>query len=260
MLLDGAFMLGCIRRLNNRGRLRMTTTDMSGNAATWGVGSVIGTAVSTLFGHFVPFVGTALVASLPSLVFAIAVPESKLQSIVNLVINEIVAVTLVYGAVQALRGRQVPMAECLSQGLNRLGAVLGVAILSGLGIAFGMVLLIVPGLILATMWAVAIPIAVVEKMGVTASLSRSSALTRERRWRVFGAIFVSGLLALVVGAAFGGLFYALTGGGVTLIMLVSWAVGAIFQAFNACVVATLYFFLRRDKEGVDIHQIAAVFD
>ncbi len=209
----------------------MTTTDMGGSAAGWSVGSVIGTAISTLFGHFVPFVGTALVASLPSLLFAIVVPASKVQSIVDLVINEIVAVTLVYGAVQALRGRQVPMSECLSQGLSRLGAALGVAILAGLGIAFGMVLLIVPGLILATMWAVAIPIAVVEKMGVTASLSRSAALTRERRWRVFGAVFA-----------------------------VSWAAGAIFQAFNACVVATLYYFLRRDKEGVDIHQIAAVFD
>lgn len=241
----------------------MTTADMSGGA-TWSVGSVIGTAVSTLFGHFVPFVGTALVASIPSLLFAILVPDSKLQSIVDLIINEIVAVTLVYGAVQALRGRQVPMSECLSQGLNRLGAALGVAILSGLGIALGMVLLIVPGLILAAMWAVAIPIAVVEKMGVTASLSRSSALTRERRWRVLGAVLVSGLLAVLVGAAIGGaaggLAYAVTGSAGTLIVIVSWAVGAIFQAFNACVVATLYYFLRRDKEGVDIHQIAAVFD
>jgi hypothetical protein len=243
----------------------MTTTDMGGSAAGWSVGSVIGTAVSTLFGHFVPFVGTALVASLPSLLFAIVVPASKVQSIVDLVINEIVAVTLVYGAVQALRGRQVPMSECLSQGLSRLGAALGVAILAGLGIAFGMVLLIVPGLILATMWAVAIPIAVVEKMGVTASLSRSAALTRGRRWRVFGAVFVAGLLAVLVGAAIsgsvGGLAYAASGrGSSTVIVAVSWAVGAIFQAFNACVVATLYYFLRRDKEGVDIHQIAAVFD
>ena len=243
----------------------MTPTDMGGSAAGWSVGSVIGTAVSTLFGHFVPFVGTALVASLPSLLFAIVVPASKVQSIVDLVINEIVAVTLVYGAVQALRGRQVPMSECLSQGLSRLGAALGVAILAGLGIAFGMVLFIVPGLILATMWAVAIPIAVVEKMGVTASLSRSAALTRERRWRVFGAVFVAGLLAVLVGAAIGGsvggLAYAASGhGSSTVIVAVSWAVGAIFQAFNACVVATLYYFLRRDKEGVDIHQIAAVFD
>src|SRR5258708_6163912 len=139
------------------------------------------------------------------------------------------------------------------------------AILAGLGIAFGMVLLIVPGLILATMWAVAIPIAVVEKMGATASLSRSAALTRERRWRVFGAVFVSGLLAVLVGAAIGGAargpaYPARGHRPPTLMVAVSWAAGAIFQAFNACVVATLYYFLRRDKEGVDIHQIAAVFD
>jgi predicted alpha/beta hydrolase len=82
---------------------------------------------------------------------------------------------------------------------------------------------------------------------------------------VFGAVFVAGLLAVLVGAAIGssvgGLAYAASGhGSSTVIVAVSWAVGAIFQAFNACVVATLYYFLRRDKEGVDIHQIAAVFD
>jgi hypothetical protein len=169
--------------------------------------------------------------------------------------------------VQALRGRQVSIGECLSEGLKRLGPALGVAILAGIGIAVGMVLLVVPGLILATMWAAAVPVAVVEQLGVTASLSRSSELTRERRWRVFGAILVAGIISILVGGVIGGIL-GLFGGvsGVTgafqaaPFAIVIWIVTAMTQAFSACVFATVYYFLRRDKEGIDIHQIASVFD
>jgi hypothetical protein len=237
----------------------MAAMDTSGRGVAWGVGSAIGTGASILFGHFGPFVGTALVASLPSLLFALFMPASYLQGIVDLIIGQVVAVTLIYGTTQALRGRQVSMSECFSQGFARLGTAIGVAFLTGIGVALGLVLLIVPGVILAVMWAVAIPAAVVERTGVTASLSRSVALTRERRWRVLGATLVAALITILVGAAVGGVAGAV-GGSETVLQIVVWAVTAASQAFSASVSATLYYFLRREKEGVDIEQIASVFD
>ena len=45
-----------------------------------------------------------------------------------------------------------------------------------------------------------------------------------------------------------------------LFLIAVWAFVALTQAFTACVVATLYYYLRRDKEGIDLEQIAAVFD
>ncbi len=247
----------------------MTAMDAGGRGADWGVGSAIGTAGSALFGHFVPFVGTALVAALPGLLFTLLVPNGGfIASIVNMIVSQIVTVTLVYGTVQVLRGRQVSIGECLSQGLRHLGAAIGVGIVAGLAIGAASLLLIVPGLILYTMWAVAIPAATIEGTGVTGSLSRSVELTSGRRWRVFGAIFVAGLitvLVVVVGAAIveggavavGGGDAATSGGAAEIVI---WAVTAVAQAFTACVIATLYYFLRREKEGVDINQIAAVFD
>jgi hypothetical protein len=228
--------------------------------ADWGVGSTISTAGTILFSHFTAFVGTALVASLPSLIFSLVVPASYVQSIVDLIIGQIVAVTLIYGSIQVLRGRQVSISDCFSQGFARLGTAIGVAILAGLGVALGMVLLIVPGVILAVMWSVAVPAAVVERTGVIESLSRSIALTRERRWRVFGAILVAGVITVVVGAVVGGIFGVIGGADSILFTIVVWAVTAAAQAFSACVYATLYYFLRREKEGVDIEQIASVFD
>src|SRR6185503_20950599 len=132
--------------------------------------------------------------------------------------------------------------------------------IAGIGIAIGMVLLVVPGLILATIWAVAIPSAVVERTGVFASLSRSVDLTRERRWRSFGAILVAGLITIVIAAVIGGLAVVIGGVQSVSFAVVLWAITAISQAFSACVVATLYYNLRREKEGVGIEQIAQVFD
>jgi hypothetical protein len=237
----------------------MTAMD-TGRGAAWGVGSAIGTAGSILFSHFGPFVGTALIASLPSLLFALAVPANYLQSLVNMIVGQIVAVTLIYGSIQALRGRQVSVGECFSQGFARLGTAIGVAILAGIGVALGLVLLIIPGLILAVMWAVAIPAAVIERIGVMDSLSRSITLTRERRWPVFGAIFLAGLITVAVSIVVEVVAYFVGGIDTTLFTIVTWAVTAITQAFTACVYATLYYFLRREKEGVEIDQIAAVFD
>jgi hypothetical protein len=238
------------------------TAATAGSGPEWSVGSAIGSAGSTLFGHFVPFVGTALVASLPGLIVNLVTDAAWLKLIIDLIIGQVVTVTLIYGTLQALRGRQVSIGESLSEGLKHLGSVILVAIVVGLGVAVGAMLLLVPGLILASMWAVAIPAATIESTGVGGSLSRSSALTRDRRWRVFGALVVTWLISIAVSAVIGGLGGGLmvAGMGISAIKIVTWIAVAMTQAFGACVVATLYYFLRREKEGVDIDQIASVFD
>jgi hypothetical protein len=238
----------------------MTAAQSGAGDANWSVGSAISTASAILFGHFVAFVGTALAASVPSLIIDISMPGSFTRAIVDLVVGQIVTVTLVYGALQALRGRTVSIGECFSQGMRRLGSALGVALLSGIGIALGMVLLVVPGLILATMWAVAVPVAVIEERSSTAALNRSQELTSGRRWRVFFAYLVSLLIMIVGGAVIEGIIELVAGEGSTESTVGIWVFSALVQAFTATLVATLYYFLRREKEGVDIDQIAAVFD
>jgi hypothetical protein len=227
---------------------------------SWTVGNAISTSAAILFSHAAAFFGTALVASVPGLVFSLLVPDSPIQSIIDLIVGQIVSVTLVYGAMQALRGREVSIGECLSQGMRRLGAAIGVALVAGICIVLGMFLLVIPGLILATMWAVAVPVAVIEVKGVFASLSRSQELTRDRRWRVFGAYLVAALISIAAGAVIGGVAGVFGGAESTLFVIAMWVVVALSQGFTACVIATLYYFLRREKEGVDIEQIASVFD
>jgi len=71
-----------------------------------------------------------------------------------------------------------------------LGTLIGAGILAGLGIAFGLVLLIVPGLILLTWWCLIVPVIVLEGRGITESFSRSRALVRGHGWTVFGIVVI----------------------------------------------------------------------
>ena len=82
----------------------------------------------------------------------------------------------------------------------RLGTLLGAGLLAGLGIAAGLVLLIVPGLVLLTWWIAIVPAVVLEGRGVMASFSRSRELVRGQGWNVFGVIVLSMLIFL--GASF----------------------------------------------------------
>ena len=63
-----------------------------------------------------------------------------------------------------------------------------------IGIGVGFVLLIVPGIILALMWALTIPVAVIEDTGLRDSVNRSAELTKGHR----GRVFVLGLLVIVL--------------------------------------------------------------
>ncbi len=226
----------------------------------WGVGTAISTTFSIVFGNFVSFIGLTLLIGVPTLLLTLWGAHEYLLLVADLVLGQVVTITLIYGTVQSLRGRPVGVGEGLSQGLGRLPAALGVAILSGIGIVIGLVLLIVPGLYLATLWAVAVPVVVIERAGVGGSFSRSSELTDGRRWRVFGAIVVMAIITAVatgiVSAAIGGV----SGEGLTTSLILQWAVGAITQAFMSALSGVLYYFLRRDKEGADIESIASVFD
>jgi hypothetical protein len=67
---------------------------------------------------------------------------------------------------------------------GRIFSIALITIGAGLGIGLGFILLIIPGIILALMWALVIPIAVLEDTGLGDSISRSSALTKGSRLRI----------------------------------------------------------------------------
>jgi len=121
------------------------------------------------------------------------------------------------------------------------GQLIGVAILAGVGILIGFVLLIVPGLILLTVWSVVAPVVVLERIGGFQALRRSRELVRGDAWQVFGVIVVLDVMVTIVALLIeGGAAAASSGVG----LVVSVIVGVLTAPIPALASAVLYFDLR----------------
>jgi hypothetical protein len=81
-----------------------------------------------------------------------------------------------------------------------LGPLIVAGILAGIGIGIGLLLLIVPGLFLLTIWAVIAPVIVIERKGAIDSFGRSRELVRGHGWQVFGVIVVLFLVQFIITA------------------------------------------------------------
>ena len=148
-----------------------------------------------------------------------------------------------------------------------------VAILAFFGMALGLIILIVPGVILALMWAVTGPVVVIEKRGILAAFGRSHDLTRGNRWSILGLFVIYMIASWAIGMV---LFIALAATGLSTVAVVDFsnpvallmtvvvapAVNALTTLIGAAGVAALYVELRTVKEGARGGEdaIAAVFD
>jgi hypothetical protein len=171
------------------------------------------------------------------------------------------------GTFDALRGRPVRAGEMLEAGLRRALPVMGMYVLMMLGVMGGMILLVVPGLVLAIVWSAAPAAAVVERLGPVQALGRSRALTRGRRWRVLGAMML--LMLAVVGASMAiqlpltvvaGLVAREPAQVVAILLAGSLLSSALFGAIPVVGWVVVYHDLRRAQEGLDTDALAAVFD
>jgi len=112
--------------------------------------------------------------------------------------------------------------------------------------------------ILYTMWFVAVAACVVERRGPFAAMGRSNQLTRGYRWRIFGLLLLLLSVSILTAFLIGLILRPLGSTILTFIVNVAWS--AIWGAYYATAVAVSYHDLRVAKEGVDIEQIASVFD
>ncbi len=125
--------------------------------------------------------------------------------------------------------------------------------------ALGVALLIIPGLIVATMVFVATPVCVVERLGPFDSMERSAQLTKGQRGKIFGLLILLAVPAAIVGALIDTVA-EVAGVNEMLASIAHVAWDATWGAAYAVLVIAVYHDLRVAKEGVDTAQIAAVFE
>lgn len=122
-----------------------------------------------------------------------------------------------------------------------LGTLILASILAGIGIAIGFVLLIIPGLILLTLWAVVAPSILVERRGVFEAFRRSMELVRGNAFQVFAVILVFWVIQFVVSLILGAIG---VGAGDGLQALLAYIGRVITAPLSALAAAVLFFDLK----------------
>ena len=188
----------------------------------------------------------AVVFVVTGIISAVLVAASPALAVVAVIIS-LVATTLFTGMVVELVAdvqdgrRDASAGQLLRAATPVLGQLILVGIVAGIGIVIGFILVIVPGLILITIWSVAAPVVVLEHPGVFASLRRSRELVRGNGWQVFGVILLLYIVVGVVSFIIEGIAES-AGSGVGIVVRV--IVGVLTAPLAALAASVLYFELR----------------
>jgi len=172
-----------------------------------------------------------------------------LGSLVGIVAAYLLQAALVKAVQDVRDGRaDLSIGETVRAATPFLAPVIGASLLAGIAITIGLILIIVPGLFLITIWAVIVPVIVLEGAGVFDAFGRSHQLVRGRGWHVFGTLVLTWIILLVVNLVLGAIFVALPN--VLSNGLSSVISGTLVAPFIALVVTLVYYRLSATSDPV----------
>ncbi len=156
--------------------------------------------------HFGVLFPLALIVGLVQAILGLALGEPDAEGVstgamVAIFVALIPTVVFLGFTVELVRDRRAggevrPTGDLLSAVLPIALPLLALALLAAIATIAGLLLLIVPGVILATIWAVVLPVYVIERPALMASFGRSRALVRGYGWPVLGTLALVALVAL----------------------------------------------------------------
>ena len=170
---------------------------------------------------------------------------------IGIIIWAVLQAAVLRGAAQATIGDPVDIEASYRWGLARFGSVLLVALLVGIVVAVGFLLLVIPGLIFLVFLSVSEPALIVENRRGTEAMSRSWNLVRGHFWHALVVILVAAIITGVIQ----GILSAIGGDN----WFVAWIFTAIAQIitapFTALVTVLLYLDLRDRTEALTAERL-----
>ena len=255
--------------------------------ADFRVGNALGQGFGIWFRNFPAFMVLAILVYAPLIAYTAFVASGTLteqsqelstfrmvSGLVQLPLNILVGAAVLYGAIQQMCGRPARILASIGVGLRRLLPVLGVGLLSGLAVGVWLLVAFLPGgdmflplalvpcLVLACMFYVAVPAAVIERPGLLGALRRSRQLTDGYKTRVLGVVLVLGILTLLVAQLLLGLFEEglMSDHQIKVSMWLGLAADIALASLNAAVNAVVYRDLRGARDGTTAKDLARVFE
>jgi hypothetical protein len=244
---------------------------------TMSVGDVLARGIQLFFSRLGLFYAIMLIVELPVLALQLALPDLMLNGWggLLLLLPALIFQTIGTGAMirvimQEYLDRPVSFGEAFQFALGRFGPLLGTSILVGLFVFLGFLACLIPGIYLAIIFSLASQVVIVEDRSGMDALNRSKALVDGHFGRVFGTLFLLGLIGGIVSIGLGvvaavALPYqeAVPGGpfgavrlsnypNYALTTVITTLVQIFFQTYTGICTTLLYFDLRNRKEAFDL--------
>lgn len=176
-----------------------------------------------------------------------------------------------------LLGRPLSTGEALSRALPKIWPLIACSLAFGLVVGLGFLLLIVPGVIAAAGLILAFTALTVEDLTAPGALGRSWELTKGYKGKIFGLLFVFGIILYIIMIGIGvvlGIGFALVGRGSMEAVTPGGPLPPFFIALSVatsvlqivaypllyCVLVTAYYDLRVRKEGFDLELLATTME
>jgi len=122
--------------------------------------------------------------------------------VVNIVFSTIAEGSAVKLASEQITKGQASLGAAVKFAVSRLLSIWALSILVGIIVFLGFIALFVPGIILAVMYSLALPVLLIENKGVTESMGRSRQLVSHRWAKTFGTFLVLGIIVLIASLIF----------------------------------------------------------
>lgn len=193
----------------------------------------------------------ALILMVPAAIIVAILGDEGIAGLIGSLVNLAASAWLIGSVVRIVEDVEADgrvdwsIGEVLGSVWPRLISLILLQIVVGILVGIGLILLIVPGVILALMWIASVPSMVVEGRGVFESMSRSADLTRGNRMRILAVGLV--VLAIYIAVALIGALLVAATPVIGVIVLV--AVAVLLYPFVAIITAVLYFRLRELHDG-----------
>lgn len=159
-------------------------------------------------GNPVPVFGVPFVLGTIARIIAMALAATPMENphgfgddaglITNLIIQCLALTCVMHATVAHGADRKAGLAACLNVSGKRLLPLLAVLVCYSVAVMLGSLVFLIPGIMLAILWSVAMPVIVEERRGLFGAFGRSQNLTRGARWKLFGLFLLLLLMSLGV--------------------------------------------------------------
>ncbi len=245
----------------------MNEFDLGAHRPPFEIGSVASNVLGVLREGLPAFVSVAAIVNLPLIALyawrwrriVAGDPEGgweALATVLQMVLQQLTIAALIHGVFEVLQGRRPSVSECLRRGVRGAGRAWLTGLLVGIATWVGLLMCIVPGIYLSVLYAIAVPVAVIERKGAFESMSRSKELARGRGWPILGLNLLFNFSFVLIA----GVGLALVAGRAGLAAI--WSVGTtiLLGAVNSVLPSVMYYRLRAADSDLDLAALVKVFE